>query len=301
MSKGIEVVKIRWKRCTLKRLRNWLLFLLVVLIWASNWAVMKMGLKYVSPLNFVLHRFLLSSLALSPLLIFLRRKIPQDKETLAKLLLLGVINAVCVASTNIGLVYEKSGVSAILTYTQPLFVFCFAVLFLKEKAGISRLLGVFIGFSGVVALSIGKSNPVEGLSYSSFFLLVGAFLWAVTIVYYKRLLSYVDPVITNVFQLTASALLLAPLASSLEGFSFPLTETYVLIALYTSIFASGIALTLWVYLLREEDATVLSSSSFMVPIVALFFGWLLISENVEVESLLGIGLVMSGVYLVNKS
>jgi len=285
----------------MKRLRNWLLFLSVVLIWASNWAVMKIGLKYVSPLNFVLDRFLLSSLALSPLLIFLRERIPHDKETLVKLFLLGVINAVCVASTNIGLVYEKSGISAILTYTQPLFVFCFALSFLKEKAGISKLLGVFIGFSGVVALSIGESNPAESLSYPVFFLLMGAFLWAVTIVYYKKLLSHVDPVVTNAVQLTASAILLAPLASAFEGLSFPLTHLYILIILYTSVFASAIGLTLWVFLLREEDATVLSSSSFMIPIVALFFGWLLIGENVELKSLLSIGLVASGVYLVNKS
>jgi len=285
----------------LKRLRNWLLFLLVVLIWGSNWAVMKIGLNYVGPLNFVLHRYTLSAVALSPILIFLRKKTPRDKQTLEKLLLLGIIYGFSIASTNMGLVHEKSGISAVLTYTQPLFVFCLAVPILKEEARIIRLLGVFLGFAGVVALSIGKPSSFENFSYSSLFLIVGAFLWAVTIVYYKKLLNHVDPVVTNIVQLAVGAVLLAQLASVSEGFSFPAIQTYMLIILYASIFGSSIALTLWMFLLREEEATVISSSSLIIPMVAFFFGWLLLGENVELMSLLGVGLTLTGVYLVNKS
>lgn len=285
----------------LKRLRNWLLFLLVVLIWGSNWAVMKRGLSYIGPLNFVFHRFILSALFLSPLLIFLKRKIPNDKETLAKLLLLATINVFSMVSTNIGLVYEKSGISAILTYTQPLFVFCLAVPFLNKEARVTRLLGVTTGFSGVVVLSIRKLSSFESFSFSIFLLIIGAFLWAVTIVYYKKLLGHVDPVVTNIFQLAVGAGLLVCLASVSEGLSFPLVQEYTLIIFYISFFASSIALTLWVYLLREEEATVLSSSSFMIPIAALFFGWLMLGENPELMSFLGVGLIMAGVCLVNRS
>jgi len=285
----------------MKRVRNWLLFLLVVLIWGSNWAVMKMGLGYVGPLNFVFHRLMLSALALSPFLIFLRKRFPKDKETLIRLAVLGMINVSSMSSSNIGLVYEKSGISAILTYTQPLFVFCLAVPVLKEEAKISKLLGVFVGFSGVVVLSVGKLNSFESLSYSSLFLVGGAFLWAMAIVYYKKRLTHVDPVVTNTVQLGVGAGFLAWLASASEGIAFPLLDRYVVTILYASIFASAIAQTFWVLLLKEEEATVLSSSSFLVPIAALFFGWILLGENFELISLLGISLVMIGLYLVNRS
>ncbi|HIE18705.1 TPA: hypothetical protein EYP75_03165, partial [Candidatus Bathyarchaeota archaeon] len=55
----------------MRRLRNWMLFFIVVLIWSSNWAVMKSGLSYVKPLTFVFHRFLFSSLFLSSSIITL--------------------------------------------------------------------------------------------------------------------------------------------------------------------------------------------------------------------------------------
>ena len=122
---------------------------------------MKSGLSYVDPLNFVLHRFLFSALALSPFLVILKERAPRDRESWVRLLLLGVINALGIFLTNVGLLYEKSGMSAVLTYTQPLFVFCMAVPFLKEKAKARRLLGVVIGFSGVVVLPLGKIRALR--------------------------------------------------------------------------------------------------------------------------------------------
>lgn len=72
---------------------------------------MKGGLSYVDPLNFVLHRFLFMALALSPFLAILKERVPRDRETMVRLLLLGVINASGIFLTNVGPLYEKSGIS----------------------------------------------------------------------------------------------------------------------------------------------------------------------------------------------
>ncbi len=278
-----------------------MLFFVVVLVWSSNWPIMKSGLSYVDPLNFVQHRFLFSALALSPFLIFLRRRVPRDKETLTRLLLLGVINALGIVATNMGLLYEKSGISAVLTYTQPLFVFCMAVPFLKEKAKASRLLGVLIGFLGVIALSLWKIGSIGIFTVSNILLIIGAFLWALSIVYYKKLLGHVDSIITNIFQLAVGVAILTMLNATIGGFLFPLSAAYISIVLYAAVAASSLGLTLWLYLLRDEEAMVLSSSSFIIPLCALFFGWLLLGENIELNSLFGSALIMTGVYLVNRT
>lgn len=285
----------------MRRLRNWLLFFIVVLIWSSNWAVMKSGLSYVEPLTFVFHRFFFSSLFLSPSIIILSGRIPRKRGDLARLLLLGVINTSGILSTNIGLAGEKSGLSAVVTYTQPLFVFCMAIPFLNERAKISKIVGVLIGFLGVVVISLRGKMLLDNLTSSILFLLLGAFLWAVSIVYYKRFLSHLDPIMVNIFQTSFAALLLGlPLFSS-GGLIFPASTDYLLKVLYASIGASAIALTIWIHLLREEEATVLSSSSLIVPMIALFFGWLLLEETVELQALIGAVLVIFGVYLVNRA
>jgi len=261
---------------------------------------MKSGLKVVGPLNFVMQRFLFSTLALSPLLVFRKRDIPKDRSTWTKLLFHGILNTLSMLSTNIGLVNEQSGISAVLTYTQPLFVFCLAVPILKEVLTGERFLGVTIGFLGVLVLYFKRILSASMVLLPLGFLLLGAFLWGISIIYYKRFLSHVDPIVTNAVQFMAGLILLSLLASTFEGLFIAITGTYLLMLLYISVMASAVALTLWVSLLREEEATVISASSFVIPMVALVFGWILLQETIELESILGFALILAGTYLVNK-
>ena len=285
----------------MKRFRNWLLFIIVVLLWSSNWSVMKSGLNYVEPLTFVFHRFLISSLFLSPSIMRMNKKIPRRRGDLARLLLLSMINAFGILSTNIGLTGEKSGLSAVVTYTQPLFVFCMAVPLLNEKTKASKILGILIGFLGVVVISIRRGILLNGLTGSLFFLLLGAFLWAASTVYYKRSLSHVNPVLVNLLQMSFGTVLFFLMLTPSGEFLFPSSTDYLMIVLYASIGSSAIAFTIWIHLLREEEATVLSSSSLIIPMVALFFGWLLLGETVKPQAFIGAILVMLGVYLVNRA
>lgn len=283
----------------MKRMRNWFLFIILVLLWSLNWTVMKSGLKYVDPLNFVLHRLIFSALALGPSLLIFRNKIPKDSRSLVMLFFSGVIWTLAELSINIGLTYETSGVSAIITYTQPLFVFCMAVPFLKEKTNVSKLMGLFIGFSGVFVLSL-SSLSIETLTASLYFLLLGAFLVAVSVIFYKKFITHIEPLIASVVQLSVGAFLLGLMNLAFGDFYWPLSIDYLFIVLYSSIGTLSVALTIWLYLLREEDATTLSSSSLIVPLVAFIFGWVLLVEPVELKSILGAILIAIGAYLVNR-
>lgn len=285
----------------MKHPRNWILFALLVFFWSSGWSTVKLAVTEVGPLNVAFHRFALSTLALSPLLIYVGRKMPKDKRTLRSLLLLGAVNASAIVPMYWGLVYETAGIGAVLTYTQPIFVFCLCVLFLKSETTWQRLAGVFLGLFGVIVLSVGSAGFSQGIASPGVFLLIlGAFLWAVTILYYKKSLSHVDPILTSVVQQALGAIFVGPLAFFVEGVSFPLTRSYLMLILYLSIFVSGMAVCLWLFLLREEDVTVLSSSSYLIPMAAVFLGWLLLREDVRPTSLLGMGLILVGLYITNR-
>lgn len=277
-----------------------MLFSVVVLVWSSNWAVMKMGLSYVDPLTLVFHRFLLASLALSPLLLLLRARVPRGRRTLAHLFVLGIFNCLSVIFVLAGMRYETSGLTAVVAYTQPLFVLLLAVPLLKEEVNAQRLLGLGVGFSGLFLLSLGGGTPFLGPTHSLLFIALGAFSWAVATVYYKRFLSSVDPAVTNVLQLWIGAAVAAPLLLANGGFSFPLTREYLPLILFASLGAFGIGLTLWLVLLRDEEAIVLSFSGLVIPMFALLFGWLLLTEVGEPRFFLSAGLILAGVYLINR-
>ncbi len=219
-----------------------------------------------------------------------------------KLLLLGAVNTSAMVSLYCGLVYEKSGIGAILAYTQPLFVFCLSVLFLGSKAKPAKLLGALVGFSGLIVLSVGRAGSIQASANTGdALLLLGAALWAVAVVYYKKSLSGVDPILASVTQQTFGAAILLPLAVGVKGFHFPLTQPYLMMILYLSVFGSGITVFLWLYLIRQEDVTVLSLSSFLIPVIAVFLGWMLLAENILPVALLGMTMIVTGVYLTNVS
>lgn len=258
---------------------------------------MKVGLSFASPTAFVLHRFIVSAVILSPILFFLRRRIPRDSHILGKLILLSIVYSSQMVVSGIGLVEESSGVGAVLTFTQPLFVFCLAIPFLKERITAIKLLGATTGFAGVAILSLGKIGSFT--PKSTLIMILGAFLWAVTIVYYKTHLSHVDPLLTNFSQLSVGALFLAVLRLNTNSLVLPNDVAYLWIILYCSVGDLVIGTTIWLFLLKEEEAIVLSSSSFIIPVIALLFGWGLLRESIYTESIIGSALILGGVCLVN--
>lgn len=260
---------------------------------------MKVGLRFVDPLNFVAQRFLIASIALLPVLVRKKRSLLMERRTWFKLIMLSLINAIGITSTNIGLLYETVGLSSLLTYTQPFFVLCLAITFLNERANVIRVAGVVSGFLGVAILYASKSAPQTFFLNSFFFLILGAFLWAVTVIYYKKFLSYVEPATVNIVQFPIGSAFLFLLVFMSGGLVFSYDIYYIFSISYTSVLGSALASTIWLLLIREEEATVVSASSLVVPVIATLLGWLFMGEAVGYNFLLSLILVLTGLYLVN--
>ena len=279
------------------KLRDWLLFALLAFFWGSNWSIMKMGLGFVPPLTFVLHRFILSVAVLLPLFLVLRGKLPRDSQTLFRLVVLCLIFVSIIILQALGLVNGNSGISAVLAYTQPLFVFCLAVPVLLEQVTVAKLLGVAVGFIGVVVLSLGRTASFT--LDSVLILLLSALAWAVAVLYYKKYLSHVDPFVTHFLQLAVGTAPLIIWSLATNSFAVPADIGYLGILSYSSVGALAFGNVIYLFLLKQEEATTLSGSTLIIPTVALLFGWLLLGEKPSPEALLGAVLTLTGVYLVN--
>lgn len=275
-----------------------LLLILMLSLWGANWTAMKAGLAFVSPITFTLHRFAIAALTLSPMLFLIRAKVPRDHNKIVKLLIYSMIYLLQVLTTQIGLVREDSGVGAVLTFTQPIFVFCLAVWILHEKASLNRVLGIVMGFSGVLILIIRSLS--EFTLQSAFMMILGGLFWAAAIVFFKRFLSDIEPVIPVFFQLFLGSILLLVLSLATNAFVFSMERAYLSLTLYSSIGSLVVGTIIWLFLLKEGTATILSGYTFIVPVLALLFGWLFLGERFTVESIVGSVLVLGGIYAVNR-
>lgn len=265
-------------------------------LWAFSWPLTKIALNYVPPMTLVFHRFVLSAASLFPFALLLKKKLPKERHLLLRLFFFSALYVSFLVTQVIGLGQENSGIVSMVTYTQPLFVFCLAVPFLREKTSVTKILGTTIGFAGVIVLFVGR------IGYFSFdavlITLFGAFSWATSIVYYKKSLSQVDPFVAQLFTSCIGAFLLATLNLTTK-WSISTNVYYVLILVYVSVGTLALGTVIWLHLLRKEEATVLSGSSLIVPAMALLFGFLILGETISMESVVGCFFTLLGIYMVN--
>ncbi len=258
---------------------------------------MKIGLSFVDPMTFVLHRFAVSVAMMLPVFLLLRKRLPTDKRTLVSLVVLSLIFASVVITQALGLTQESSGVGAVLVYTQPLFVFCLAAPFLQEQITAVKVSGAIIGFAGVSVLFLDRIGSLA--LGSTLVLLLSAFLWAVSVLYFKKYLNNADPLMAHFFQLLVGTMSLFALTLATNGLIISTDVTYLCILLYSSAGALAVGNIIWLFLLKQEEATTLSGSTLIIPVVALLFGSRILGESLQLESLLGSSLTLVGVFLVN--
>jgi drug/metabolite transporter (DMT)-like permease len=259
---------------------------------------MKMGLNNTYPFVFVSHSFFISTVFFLVLHVISKIQIPNNKQVLKKILIYSLFMTLQVALTAIGLASQKSGVASILVYTQPIMVFILATFFLKESFSIPRILGIILGFSGIASLFF--EDVVATMTWASFLLIIGAFFWAVGTVYYKLKLQNQDSQFVNLVQTFMTAVTLYLVSLTIEPPFLNWDLSYITIISYMGIGAQGVGMTIWLILLKNEDASVLSSSVLIVPALALFLGWLLMDEAFTLNSIIGSIMVISGIYLVNQ-
>jgi len=280
------------------KLRSRILFAVMVSIWGTNWSVMKMGLAKAPPLSFISYRFLFTLTFLLAAYAVSKPKIPRDAKVLEAALVYSLVSTLSLASTTLGLQSESSGVGAVLTYTQPIMVFILAVTFLHEPFSALRLLGIILGFTGVAVLFF--EDVTSTLSWGAVLLLLGALLWAVSTIYYKLRLQDSDVALVNLIHAAVTASTISTVSFLAEPPFQAWDPGYIAVLAYAGIGASGIGMTIWLILLRDGEATSLSSACLIVPPIALLTGSFLMRESLTLRTLLGSTLIIAGIYLVNR-
>jgi len=285
---------------SLKSLKNSIMLLVVVIIWGGNWVNMKIGFNYVTPLNYLFQRFFFSAIMIAPFLLFLKNGIRKDFKVITNVIILCVIYAFSVIFMMLGLESESSGISAIVTFTQPLFVFGLSAVFLKNEITKMKVAGVLVGFAGIGMIYLEKVGSKGEITLSILFLLLSALLWAVTIVYYKIISEAVHPYWISFSQVAIGSIVVLPFALLTGGIKFIYELPYILSIVYLTVLSTVLAFFLWFYLLKNEDATTVSSSSLMIPVIALVSGVFILGETVNLYQVIGVLMVLTGIYLVNR-
>jgi probable blue pigment (indigoidine) exporter len=279
--------------------------LLYILLWSSAFIATKVGVSHSPPLTLLSARFLAAALLLALLVRVRGLAWPNNRSDWTALAMFGLLNS----GVYLGLSYEalrhlSAGMATIISATNPLLLTLVAPRLLEERLTAPKLLGLLLGFGGVLFVVGARLNASSGQDTAEG-IIIGfcgvAALVAATVLYKRRPLLQ-HPLVVNTVQLGSAGLaLLVPAALfehpgtvRLDG---PLVSSFIYLVFVISIAAS----LLWFWLLDRGEASVVSAYYFLTPIFGLGLAALLLGEPVGPRDGLGLLAVAGGILLINRS
>jgi len=274
------------------------LYTLICLIWGSTWLAIKVGLVGVPPFLGAGLRFLMSTFLVGLVLAARRTRIRLTRDDKICVLSLAVLvfwldyAAVYWAEMRI-----SSGLTAILFSTMPLMTSLLSAYWTRSETLSGRkIVGILVGVFGTALLfwpheRLGLAHALGMLAA-----LGGSLCAAINLVMMKKYGRHGDPFVLNFFGMgLGSACLLAMSAALERGVVVAWSRSNVLALCYLSIFGSVVAFSAYYYLIKRMDATVVSLSTLIIPIVALALGRVFLHETVTWMAVAGIATILAGV------
>jgi len=283
---------------------QWLTLLFLSFIWGSSFILMKKGLRSYSHDQVAALRIFISFLAFLPFGIKNLKKVTKDN--IYSLLIVGFIG-----STIPAFLFTKaqtqvdSALAGILNSVTPLFTLIIGLLFYKSTAKLINAIGIFLGLTGALGLitySSNGGNILDNINYYGLFIVVATICYGINVNQVKYKIKGL-----NGLELTSMAFMFAgPFAGIyllFTDFSFTFTtDDYVINIAYIAILAvigTVLALVVFNTLIQHTSALFGASVTYIIPIFAIIWG-LFDGENLSLIQFLWIGLILTGVYLVNK-
>jgi drug/metabolite transporter (DMT)-like permease len=282
---------------------NWLVFFGLGFMWGSSYLFIKLAVNDFGTFTLVALRLVVGAILLWTVVRVAGQELPRERRIYGHLLVMAVINItipfllITWAEQSV-----ESSLAAILTSPVPLFAIVLSSIFLAdEPMRVNGVVGLIVGFVGVVIITSGGLTG-QGSSIAGEVALLGAaFSYACGAVYSRRNVRGLAPMIPAVFQVTFAAIITGVLAILFEHpwTARPSTEAIFSI-LWLGILGSGLAYLFVFRLFAAWGATRTTLVAYVIPVVGIVLGYLVLAEPVDARIIVGTGLVIAGVGLVNS-
>ena len=283
---------------------NWLIFVSLALTWGSSFILMKRGLEVFSSEQVAAMRIFIAFLFLSPLIYkYVKKELLKHWKGFIGMGVLGnLIPAFLFTKAETGLSSSMTGALNSLT---PSFTLLIGVLLFNVKTRWINALGITIGFIGAIGLlMVGKKDTMDNNLWFVFYVILATICYALSVNIIKKHLDEVNPIACTVWAM----LFIGPIAGIYlftTDFTYRLTtnpmamQSLGFVSLL-AIFGTAISVIVFNVLIRNTNAVFASAVTYLIPIVAM--GWGIFDNEVVLPlHFAWIGLILLGVYLVNKN
>lgn len=271
-----------------------------ILLWASAFVGIKIGLMGYTPGALALFRFLIASLCMA--LIYkvqgLQQTIPwrvRGQLLIAGMAGIGVYN-ICL---NYGELTVSAGIASFIVGLMPVITVFFSTIFLGERLNSGLCFGITVSLLGLLLLAIGEASDISVQS-GLLLILISAFMSALLTIMQKQFAPFYHPIALTAWVMWGGTLLLLMFLPDLIA-DFKVADTQSTLAcIYMGIFPAALAYLAWGYVLKHTPASKASISLYGMPIASTFLGFICLHEMPSWMSLVGGGLALSGAVIAHQ-
>ncbi len=282
---------------------NILLLVFVIVTWGYSWVLMKMGLGYMEPFTLAVWR---CGIAAVTMLIYLKSRsiaLPHPRRW-PDFMAVGLFQTTLLFGLMLsGMKYVTAGKTSVLLYTMPVWTILLVNFYLKEKINTRQWTGVLLGSAGILSILgwdlISKQDP--DIVLGEMLIIIAAISWAVSNIWVKKRMSGENIYSLSALQLsfgTIGLLMISVPTHGVLNIEWTLNSAYIL--LFTGLIASAVDFTIWFYLIKKLDINITTFSSMLVPVLGLFFDWLLLGSGLDWGMVTGGALIFAGIYMVSR-
>ncbi len=282
------------------RLAPWIAPIFVFL-WSTGFIIARYSMPYAEPMTVIFIRFGSVVLCMLPVVLIWKAPWPNRSQMIhiaiaGALLQAGYVGGVWVAVKE-GM---SAGLTALIVGLQPILTAWFAA-WIAEKVTPRQWLGLVLGLLGV-GLVVWAKLSLTGMSHLSLIFIVIALI-SITMgtLYQKKYCAQFDLRTGSVIQFAASAIICLPLMFLFETREIIWAPELILSLIWAVLALSIGAISLLFVMIRNGEATRVTSLMYLTPPTTAIMAWLLFNEPITWTIILGIAITMSAVILVNRT
>ena len=202
----------------------------------------------------------------------------------------------------------QSSTAGILMGVGPILTLIISHFFTKDdKFTYTKFISIFVGFIGVLFIfeidslfSFGTSNSLK--LFSKFLIIIAALGYMISNIVAYNTLKHIDSFLITFFATMFGALVSIPFLLYSESVNPSYINISALLPiLYLGIFPTAIAFQLRYHITKTSGPVFLSYVAYLIPIFALIWGFVLLSEKIYLSSIIGITLILIGIYIGKKN
>lgn len=273
-------------------------YVLMVLLWGSTWAAIKIGVAEVPPYLFAFERAVAVASILTVIVLVLRQSFPRTRTALLASGISGLFNI----GTSWALIFwaeqfVPSGLVAVFGAMAPVWTAILAHFFVRgDRLSRLKVVALALGLVGT-ALLVGAPAASEGPNalLATVLLAIMPISWAIAAILIARFLSGESPIAVVGVGTWVGAAFLLPFALTQVGQPQHWDMRSVIAFAYLVVGGSCIGLVLNAWLYRHLRPTTVTLSQVLIPTQALLIGAFALGEEFTVRMLVGAAFVVSAV------